>query len=201
QRLASRYLDDGALKKPEWQLGDGRLDLYESLRTHTTATIPPPPPPDTTAPTVTLTTPSSGATVTGVVTVTASASDDIGVAGVQFLVDGGPVGAEATSAPYAFTWNSTTVSNGSHVLAAIARDAAGNQRTAGVSVNVANDTTRPTVTLTSPSEGATITETITLDASASDDVGVVGVQFTLDGVPVGAERTEAPYTLEWNSAT
>ena len=68
-------------------------------------------------------------------------------------------------------------------------------------MNVANDTTRPTVTLTSSSEGATITETITLDASASDDVGVVGVQFTLDGVPVGAERTEAPYTLEWNSAT
>src|SRR5439155_6335070 len=88
-----------------------------------------PPPPDTTAPTVTLTTPSSGATVTGVVTVTASASDDIGVAGVQFTLDGViNLGAEDTVAPYEVPWNSVTVPNGSHVLAAIARDAAGDRK-------------------------------------------------------------------------
>jgi len=300
QRLASRYLDDGALKKPDWQLGDGRLNLYESLRTHTTITIPPPPPPpppDTTAPTVTLTSPSSVTTVTGAFTVTASASDDVGVVGVQFMLDGAYLGTERIAAPYAvpwdsatalngthvltatardaagnlqtasvtvtvandttpptvtvtspvpdalvrgtitfavnatddvgvagvqfrvdgvnvgaeapaaaagayeFTWNSSTVLNGPHVLAAIARDAAGNQRTASVSVTVANDTTPPTVTLISPVEGATIAQNVTLEASASDDVGVVGVQFTLDGGTLGAERTAAPYTLDWNSAT
>ena len=107
----------------------------------------------------------------------------------------------APAGAYEFTWNSSTVLNGSHVLAAIARDAAGNQRTASVSVMVANDTTPPTVALTSPADAATITETVTLEASALDDVGVVGVQFTLDGVNLGAEHPAAPYASAWNSAT
>src|SRR5438445_3989001 len=195
QRMAGRYLDDGALKKPDWQLGDGRLNLYESLRTHTTTTIPPPPPADTTAPTVTLTSPSSGATVTGAFTVTASATDEVGVVGVQFTLDGANLGGEHTVAPYEVSWNSSTVPNGAHVLAAVARDAAGNQQISSVGVTVANDTTAPTVTMTSPAVGATIRGTISLNAGASDDVGVAGVQFMLDGVNLGAERTAAPYTV------
>jgi hypothetical protein len=123
------------------------------------------------------------------------------VAGVQFAIDGVNLGAEDTVAPYEVAWNSSTLSNGVHVLTAVARDAAGNQRTASINVTVANDTTAPTAEITSPATGATITGTITLDASASDDVGVVGVQFTLDGVNLSTELTAAPYTLEWNSAT
>jgi len=57
------------------------------------------------------------------------------------------------------------------------------------------------VALTSPAETVTIAETVTLEASASDNVGVVGVQFTLDGVNLGEELIGAPYTLDWNSAT
>ena len=50
---------------------------------------------DTTSPKVALTAPTSGATVSRVVTITASASDDVGIAGVQFLLDGASLGAEA----------------------------------------------------------------------------------------------------------
>ena len=66
--------------------------------------------PDTTAPTVSLTAPANGATVSGTVTLTATASDNVGVAGVQFLVDGNPLGAEDTTSPYSVSWNTTTVS-------------------------------------------------------------------------------------------
>ena len=208
QRMAGRYLDDGALKKPDWQLGDGRLNVYESLRTHTTATIPPPPPPpppDTTAPTVTLTSPSPNAIVTGAVTITATASDDVGVVGVQFTLDGViNLGAEQTVAPYGLTWNSVTASNGPHVLAATARDAAGNPQTASVTVTVANDATPPTVTVTSPVPDAGVSGTITFTVNATDDVGVAGVQLRLDGVNVGAEAPAAPagaYEFTWNSST
>jgi Bacterial Ig domain len=94
---------------------------------------------DSTPPTVAVTAPTSGTTVTGAVTVSANASDNIGVAGVQFKVDGANLGAEVTKPPYAITWNSATIADGTHVLAAVARDAAGNLGiSAGATVTVAN---------------------------------------------------------------
>ncbi len=90
-------------------------------------------------PTVTVTAPAGGATVSGQVTLSASATDDIGVVGVQFRVDGVAVGAEDTSAPYSVAWSSSSVANGSHAVTAVARDAAGRSTTsASVTVTVAN---------------------------------------------------------------
>jgi len=69
-------------------------------------------------------------TLTGIVTLTATAVDDRDVAGVQFKLDGQPIGAEVTSeAPltkFNLTWDSHTKSNGKYTLTATARDAAGN---------------------------------------------------------------------------
>jgi hypothetical protein len=95
---------------------------------------------DTTPPTVSVTSPVAAATVSGnAVAVVASASDNVGVLGVQFFVDGGPVGAEDTAAPYSIVWDSTSVANGAHTITARARDAASLQTTsAPVSVNVSN---------------------------------------------------------------
>jgi hypothetical protein len=97
------------------------------------------PPADTTPPTVAVTGPANGAAASGTVTVAASASDNVGVAGVQFLVNGLPLGAEDTAAPYSASWNTTAVANGSYTLSARARDAAGNLTTSGgVTVTVSN---------------------------------------------------------------
>ena len=102
------------------------------------------PSPDTTAPAVSITSPAPGATVSGTITVTASASDNRGVAGVQFRLDGANSGAEDTAAPYAVSWDTTTAANGSHTLTAVARDAAGNQTTAeAVTVTVSNGSPSP----------------------------------------------------------
>jgi hypothetical protein len=96
------------------------------------------PAPDTTPPATAITSPGSGATVSGTVTVQASASDDVGVARVELYVDGALAGTD-TSAPYAFSWNTTTVSDGSHSLQTRAYDAAGNVgSSAVVNVTVAN---------------------------------------------------------------
>ena len=98
---------------------------------------------DTTPPAVTLTAPAAG-TVTGTVTVSASASDVGGVAGVQFLLDGNSLGAEDTVAPYSVSWNSSTATNGTHTVSARARDVAGNQTTStAVAVTVSNVATPP----------------------------------------------------------
>jgi Concanavalin A-like lectin/glucanases superfamily/Bacterial Ig domain len=160
---------------------------------------------DTTPPTVSMTAPANNATVSGTVTVSANASDNVGVAGVQFLLDGAALGAEDTTSPYSISWNSATVANGAHTLSARARDAAGNQTTSTVvNVTVSNtapDTTPPTVSMTAPANGASVSGSVTVSANASDNVGVAGVQFLLDGAALGAEVTTAPYSTTWNSAT
>jgi Bacterial Ig domain len=133
------------------------------------------------------------------VTVAATAADDIGVAGVQFLLDGAPLGAEDTTAPYEFAWDTTALTNGAHTLTATARDAAGHTTTStAVSVTVTNDTAAPTVTVTSPTS---VSATVTVAATAADDIGVVGVQFLLNGSPLGAEDTVAPYEVTWDTST
>ena len=159
--------------------------------------------PDVTPPTVSMTAPANGATVSGkTVAVSATASDNVAVTSVQFKLDGVNLGAADTATPYTFTWDSTTASNGSHVLTAVASDGAGNTTTAtSVTVTVSNDTTAPTVSMTAPAAGSTVSATVTVSADASDNVGVAGVQFKLDGANLGAEVTAAPYNVSWNTTT
>src|SRR5262249_21949708 len=144
------------------------------------------PPPDTTPPTVGITAPANGATVSGTISVSANASDNVGVVGVQFFSDGAALGAEDTSAPYSISVNTTGSSNGPHTLTGVAREAAANRTpSAAVTVTVSNgpppDTTPPAVSITAPASGAKVSGTITVSASASDNIGVVGVQFFGDG--------------------
>jgi hypothetical protein len=159
---------------------------------------------DATAPTVTLTAPAAGSTLSATINLTANASDNVAVVGVQFLVDGAAAGAEDTASPYSVSVNTTTLSNGSHSFAARARDAAGNVTTSpAVNATVSNngDVTAPSVSLTAPTAGSTLVGTITLKATASDSVGVVGVRFYVDGVAVGTEDLVAPYAISFDTKT
>jgi subtilisin family serine protease len=99
-----------------------------------------PPPGDTTPPTTSITSPANGATVSGTVTVSANAGDNIGVSRVELFVDGSLAGSD-TSSPYAIAWNTTTAANGGHSLQTWAYDAAGNVgSSAVVGVTVGNTT-------------------------------------------------------------
>jgi glucose/arabinose dehydrogenase/PKD repeat protein len=140
-----------------------------------------PPSQDTTPPTASMTAPVGGSTVGGDVTVSATASDTVGVAGVQFLLGGVPLGAEDTTAPYSIVWNSTAVANGGpYQLSARARDAAGNQATATpVSVFVDNN-----VVTVFPTGATVLTGTLssgTAAALASDDNVYYAVASTANG--------------------
>src|SRR5213594_2938347 len=252
------------------------LGLYASVGSETVCMLVVTVANDTTPPMVSMTAPAAGSTVAGTVTVSASATDNVGVVGVQFKLDGANLGAEVTTAPYTISWNTKTTTNGAHSLSTVARDAAGNTATSSaVSVTVDNappvisavssssvgsssatiswttdeatdsqveyglttaygsttvlnaslitahsqalsslaagtlyhyrvksrdavgnlavsgdvtfttlappDTTPPTVSITAPVAGATVAGTVTVSASATDNVGVVGVQLKLDG--------------------
>ncbi len=94
---------------------------------------------DTIPPTVSITDPADSSIVSGIIHITANADDNIGIAGVRFLLDGSSLGSERTAAPYSITWSTTNIYDGLHSLEAIARDAAGNTQSSGeVTVQVDN---------------------------------------------------------------
>ncbi|HXT42256.1 MAG TPA: Ig-like domain-containing protein, partial [Candidatus Angelobacter sp.] len=125
------------------------------------------PVPDIIAPAVSISAPVNGATVSGSsVTVSANATDNVGVTGVQFKLDGADLGGEDTSAPYGVTLNTTTLTDGAHTLSAVARDAAGNQTTAAaISVTISNSAPASTPTVSITSNDATATEGVSDTAS------------------------------------
>jgi hypothetical protein len=163
---------------------------------------------DTTAPTVAITGPEGGTTVSGAILVTATANDNVGVAGVQFKLNGVNVGAEDTTVPYAVAWDTTTAANGEHVLTAVARDAAGNTTTSSaVSVTVDNsgggggggDTTPPSVTITTPFNGDWTGNSIKVTAVATDNVGLTAIKLHGDGTLFSQGACGGATTCEWTA--
>ena len=82
--------------------------------------------------------PLGGTTVSGTVTISATASDAVGIASVQFRVDGAAFGAPQTTAPFSASWNTTSLANGNHSVSAVASDGSGNTATVDATVDVEN---------------------------------------------------------------
>jgi hypothetical protein len=153
---------------------------------------------DKTPPAVSIGSPLAGATVNGMATVSATATDNVGVTKTELYVNG-TLYATLTAAPYNFSWDSTLAANGSCTLAAKAYDAAGNIATSStVTVTVANDKTPPAVSISSPLAGATVSGTITVSATATDSVGVTRAELYVNGT-LYAALTTAPYNFSWDS--
>ena len=68
-------------------------------------------------------------------------------------------------------------------------------------VTGATDTTPPTVSLSAPAANATVSNTVTVNATASDNVSVSSVQFKLDGANLGTADTTSPYSISWDTTT
>jgi len=156
-------------------------------------------PADTVAPTASITSPANNAVVSGVVNVTATANDNVGVTRVEFSVDGS-LAATKTTAPWTFSWNAASAATGPHTLAVVAYDAAGNQGGSAITVTIAPtaDTTPPTAGITFPFNNSTVSGIVTVTATASDNVGVTRVEFSVDG-SLAATKTAAPWTFSWDA--
>jgi hypothetical protein len=111
------------------------------------------PAPGPTPPTVQITAPANGATVSGTQNVTAAASDAQGITSVQFKLDGANLGAADTTSPYSISWDTTTASNASHTLAAVATNQASLSTTATIGVTVNNQTPPPALIFTITDDG------------------------------------------------
>lgn len=184
--------------------GWGRINAYRALQ-QATGIIPPPP--DTTVPTTSVTSPTSGSTISGLVDITANASDNVGVTKVEFYIDGSLFATDTISS-YLASWDTTAYTNSSHTLSVKAYDNAGNVGTSStVTVTVNNttptptpsDTTPPTVSITNPTNGGTVkaASKVTITADASDNVSVSKVEFYV-GTSLKCTSSVTPYSCTWS---
>ena len=134
----------------------------------------------------------------GTVNLAAAASDNVGVVGVKFLLDGNTtIGAEDTTSPYGVSWNTTTVSNGTHTLAAQARDAANNVATSTASHGHGRQSGTDWHGRHQRGSAATNSKTVTLALTATDAVtSVTQMRFSNNGTSFSTAEAFAP-TKTW----
>ena len=152
---------------------------------------------DTTPPVVTIAAPSGGATVGGKVSVAGTAADAGGLAGVSVSVDGGLYQPATGTSSWTDGVDTSSLVDGTHTITARAIDMSGNAATASVAVDVQNaDTTAPSIQISSPAGGATLSGTATVSGTASDNVQVASVAVSVDGGAYAA----AQGTTSWISS-
>lgn len=151
---------------------------------------------DTTAPTVSISAPANNATVSGTITIEVNASDNVGIASADVFYDGSNIIRKGTSQGdygWGSRFDTETIGDGAHTFGVTVYDAAGNQKTAQITLNVQNgktgDTTAPSVSIISPANNATVSGTITLEVSATDNVGLASVNLLYDGSGIIREGT------------
>jgi hypothetical protein len=154
-------------------------------------------------PTVSFASPANVSTVSGSIAMLASAtaSGTASIASVQFQVDGNNVGS-SSAAPYSVQLNTTTLTNGSHTLTAVAHDTLANTGSASIMITVSNVIPPPTVSFTNPTNGSTVFGSIAVlaSATASGTASIASVQFQVDGNNLGS-ISAAPYSMQLNTTT
>lgn len=150
---------------------------------------------DSTPPTVSLGSPTANQQVSGTLNMTATASDASGISQVKFLVDGTVVNTDTTS-PYAYSWNSAGVANGTHTVTAQATDGAGNSATSTAVTITVNNAVSCTGNPTVPGN-LRVTGTTTSGVSLAWDASTAATACTLQGYKIyrnGTLITTAPGT-------
>lgn len=155
------------------------------------------------APTVSILEPGTSATLSGSVRVAGAAGDDTAVAKVEVRVDSGVWQTAAGTTSWAWTWNSTSVLNGTHTLSARSIDTSGKSSTTSRTVSVSNaaaDSTAPTVAITGPAAGSTVRGTVAVSGTAADNIGLAKVEVQVDAGPWQVAAGTTAWSWSWNSA-
>ncbi len=177
----------------DYNFGWGRINAYAAIQELASTPI------DNIPPNVSITNPIEGSTVSGTITVDVSATDNDKVSKVELYVDS-QLQSQKTNSPYSFSLDTTKFANGPIQIKAVAFDPSNNSNSAEITVNVSNifDTISPTVKITNPTNGATVSGKIKIQVSASDNMGIGLVKIYIDGV-LKASLSSGPYDYSWNT--
>ena len=175
--------------------GHGRINAYNAMM----AALNFLPATDTEPPSVALTSPGSNQVVSGHVSITATATDNVAVEKVEFMINGSLLATDG-SAPFAATWDASTASAGYYTIEAKAFDTSGNASMVDAvqvvieEIVVVADSVPPMVTILSPANGSSLGNREIVTASASDENGVVEMKLYVDGK---LTATQAADSLSW----
>jgi thermitase len=177
--------------------GHGRVNAARAVLAASQAVAP-----DTTAPSAYFGSPAAGATVSGTVTISGDATDNVGVSRLELRIDGSLV-ASVNASTTSHAWDTRLVGDGPRVLELRAFDAAGNVGTTTRSVTVSNqtavDTIAPVSAITSPADGSRITtRQVSINVTSSDNVGVVKLELYINGRLFGTSSASSA-TFNWNT--
>lgn len=176
--------------------GYGRINVYKSV-VAAKNTLPQP---DTISPAVSISSPLYGATVSNTTVVNVSVTDNVGVSKVELFIDGALYAADTTE-PFSFSWDTTKYPDGNCSLEARAYDFSqnmGKSEIVTVSVNNPIDTTAPLVSILYPISNAQVSDTTTVDISATDDIGVSKAELYIGGALYATDTTE-PFNFSWDT--
>ena len=198
--LFSTAVDLGAIGRDPYY-GHGRVDAAAAVQAAKSVT----PIQDSESPVVSILDPLGGATVTGLVPVDVEATDNVGVTRAELWVNDVSVAMDS-SPPFAFTWDSTGVSNGTASLAVRVFDAADNIATSSVAVDVDNpipsplvDTQPPAIQIINPVAG-NVSGNVNISINAFDDNGASGISLSIyiDGI-LKATGNGSSLATSWNT--
>lgn len=156
-------------------------------------------------PVVSITSPSGR--VSGTVIVSANATDNVSVSRIEVFIDNNLWG-QANGSSFSQSWNTNTgeyTDGSSHTIRADAYDPSENKGSVSVTVMVDNrpppDTAPPSVQITAPANGATVSGTVTISATATDDTGIDFVEFFVNGSLLGRGTTVdgISYNRTWDT--
>jgi hypothetical protein len=157
---------------------------------------------DVTAPSVSITSPTqdtvSNGGATNLISISATASDNIGVSRVEFYRNTTLIASDSTS-PYSTSWNVSSLTSANYNLSAKAFDAAGNSTTSNVVV-FSLDKVAPTGSFISPVNASLLLPTTLLSASGTDNNGIKRIEFYQGSVLLNSDVT-SPYEFNWNTSS
>lgn len=157
-------------------------------------------------PTVSIENPTEGETVNGTVDVSGTASDPEGnLSSVEVRIDGGSWQTASGTSSWSYSWNSSDVQDGDHKIEARAHDDNTSSAIDVVNVTVDNEAETnepPTVTIDTPSEGATVSGTVEVSGTASDPDGSVStVEVRVDGSSWQTASGTDSWTWSWDTTS
>jgi hypothetical protein len=155
-------------------------------------------------PLVSMTAPPDGSVVSGTVSLTATASDDVGVSKVEFFDGNVLIGFDTSPAGgWTTAWATPGATEGEHSITAKATDTTGQTAlSAPITLTVDNVDSPPVVSITAPAAGSIFAgASVAVAAAATDDKGVSQVAFLVDGIQVAVDANPSGgWSVVWNLA-
>ena len=158
-------------------------------------------PADINPPTVVIMSPVAGQELSGTIDIEVIANDNTGINYIEYYIDGQSYSVDSIP-PYIQEWDTETAEDDmEHIIAAVGYDNQGNSTLATpIAVYINNwDDIAPSGQIQNPIPGQTVNGTISIEITATDNIGVDNVELSINGIPRDT-LSDFPYVYDWDTS-